>query len=371
MKAFVHLGYGFDALKYRERYIAGLVPDVVPYGFHHAEAQGCDLTFSRDFHETALSSWHRRFWRRMLGFDLVHAWRNRKAAAAADIVWTMEEIEYLAILFLCAFLPSLHGKKIIAQTVWLFDGWKAKSWLRRRFLLFLLKRASCLTVHSANYLNLPIAPTKLLPFGISLDSFPHSSTVRPVHSPIRVLAMGTDPTRDWTTFLDAFGGDTRFEAIGVSKRLTAEMVEPFSNVSIRRNPSMETFRELYRWADFVVVPMLPNLYSGITVALEAVSMGVPVISAATGGVPTYFEPGEVLYVAAEDPADLRDAVLNCSDEQRKQLVEKAQARFQREDYSSAGMASRYMQLSKELLQWPVGRPTGHGSYPAPPSRQSE
>ena len=102
-------------------------------------------------------------------------------------------------------------------------------------------------------------------------------------------------------------------------------------------------------ADFVVIPMVENLYSGITVALEATALGVPVISSNTGGVPTYFSGDEVIFVPPEDPAALREATLNADYEARRAMVERAQRRFVQQDYTSAGLAQRYVALSRELL----------------------
>ena len=112
---------------------------------------------------------------------------------------------------------------------------------------------------------------------------------------------------------------------------------------------MQEFRELYRWADVVVVPMVSNLYSGITVALEATSLGVPVVSSDTGGIPTYFSPEEMIYVPPSDPVALRDRVLGCSAEELLGYVQRAQAHFRKQDYSTRGMAARYVELSQRLL----------------------
>jgi hypothetical protein len=92
----------------------------------------------------------------------------------------------------------------------------------------------------------------------------------PEHAgPIRILAAGNDPTRDWPTVLSAFGGDPRFELTIVSDKVAEEAVAPYSNLQLPRRPTVVAFQELYRWADFTVVPMVENKYSGITVALEA------------------------------------------------------------------------------------------------------
>ena len=69
---------------------------------------------------------------------------------------------------------------------------------------------------------------------------------------------------------------------------------------------MSDFIACYHWADIVAVPMRQNIYSGITVALEAAAMGTPVVSSRTGGVPTYFGEDEVFYSPAGGlPSDAR------------------------------------------------------------------
>ena len=358
--AYVHLAYGLGADGYRERYRAGQVPDETPYGFHHAEELGWQVLFSNDHPESALVRVVRKMLIRALGFDLVHAFRNRERIRSADVVWTMEEIEYLAV---CA-LPSvlrMPRPRLIAQTIWLFNRWAAYTAAKRWMLQRLIARADLLTFHSKEYLEVvprlvPGFKPHLLPFGISLQSFPWcvAQETQAGSRPLRVLSMGNDPTRDWPTMLAAFGNDDRFEVRIVSGQVSDAEVAVHANVVCPRNPTMEEFRELYRWADLVVVPMVRNLYSGITVALEATSMGVAVLSSRTGGIPTYFEEGEVRFVEPQDPQALCAAALALSAEQRCAQALRAQAKFQAVDYSTRGMAQRYVALSSALLERRTG-----------------
>lgn len=353
-RAYVHLAYGFGASAYRERYGAGAVPDRTPYGLHHAEEFGWKVAHSVDTPEWLPAAVFRRVLKRVLGFDLVHAYRNRRLIQAADIVWTMEEVSYLGVCALGIVLPAMKRPPIIAQTIWLFDRWDSYSALRRWALKRLLKRVDLLTFHSRNYLGIakrlfPGARMQVLPFGISGETFP--LTIRParLHTPIRLLSMGNDATRDWPTLLAAFGGDSRFELRIVCRRVTDAMVVEWNNVECVRDPSMQGFRQLYAWADLVIVTMIPNLFSGITVALEAVGMGVPVIASDTGGIPTYFDADQVVYVPPENPSALRDAVLAQSNDHLAAFAERARQRFVREDYTTRGMASRYVAASRAIL----------------------
>lgn len=353
--AHVHLKYGLDVARYRQKSLRGEVPDVTPYGFHHAESMGWRLTYSVDEPETSVGNFIRRALIKVLGFDILHAYSNRKLITSADIVWTMEEVQFLAVCALPYVLPGAKRVRLIAQTVWLFNRWNTFSAARCSMLRKLLLRADALTFHSRQYLDIvrrlvPGSEPMLLPFGISLDSFPWSEPDIDLHTPRRVLAMGSDPTRDWKTLLEAFGNDDRFEIVVICGWLSDARAAQYKNLRVPRNPSMQEFRDLYRWADVVVVPMVSNLYSGITVALEATSLGVPVVSSNTGGIPTYFSENEVVYVPPGDPSALRDRVLRCTTAELLGFVQRAQLRFQQQDYTTHGMAARYIQLSERLLE---------------------
>ena len=99
--------------------------------------------------------------------------------------------------------------------------------------------------------------------------------------------------------------------------------------------------------------MVENLFSGITVACEAVACGVPVVCSKTGGVPSYFEETEILYVTPLDPAALRAAVLNCTAAEWEDRSAAASQRFKQADYSAVGMCRRYEEISHILLDEPT------------------
>lgn len=248
---------------------------------------------------------------------------------------------------------------LVGNSVWLFNGWENKSragrWLVRRLAL----GTGRLTVHSDRYL--PIA-RKALPgiviermyFGVMLDPVDsHLPVIRSRASgePLRVLAMGSDWTRDWDTFLAAFGNDPRFEVDLVCNWVSEDQRARYANLLPRR-PSQALSRaemgSLYAWSDVVVVPMVENRFSGITSAIDACGHGKPVVSSRTGGVPTYFDDGEVLYVTPKDAVMMREAAL-LPVERLAKVARAGQARFARNDYSSCGMIDRYIALSREVM----------------------
>src|ERR1700691_1872787 len=101
IRIFVHLGHGFGASGWRERWQRGAIPGLnerLPYGYFHAAGPGCTVEYSEDRRESPPARLLRRILRRLAGFDLPHVWHNRRGIRGADAIWTHEEIECLAVL---------------------------------------------------------------------------------------------------------------------------------------------------------------------------------------------------------------------------------------------------------------------------------
>src|ERR1700676_3694542 len=96
IRVFVFLGHGFGASWSR-----GELPGIneqLPYGYYHAADYRCVVKYSFDAKETRLTRFVRLSLRRLLGFDLWHAWRNRADLYDSGVVWTHTELEHLAAL---------------------------------------------------------------------------------------------------------------------------------------------------------------------------------------------------------------------------------------------------------------------------------
>jgi len=222
-----------------------------------------------------------------------------------------------------------------------------------------------LTVHAepvraAVRQHLPGSAPRLLQFGIPTESFDGAADAAAgdagavpaacAAAPLRLFAPGSDPARDWPTLFAAFGDDPRFALVVLSEGLSPRLVAAApSNVRVMPWQGLAALKAAYLGCDLVVIPMLPNHYGGITVALEATAMGRAVLSSRTGGVPTYFAPGELLWAPAGDAAALREAALQADPATRAGRVAAARARFAATDYSTAGMIERYRALTEPLL----------------------
>src|SRR5262245_52309491 len=102
MHVFVHLAAGQDAEQWTQRWSAGTLIGInerKPYGYDRAEAHGCTVVYSRGNRAEALPEKSLRLGlRALLGFDLVHAWRNRDRILASDVVWTHTEAQHMGVL---------------------------------------------------------------------------------------------------------------------------------------------------------------------------------------------------------------------------------------------------------------------------------
>jgi glycosyltransferase involved in cell wall biosynthesis len=358
LAVFVMLPRHLDVAAWRERFSSGGVPDKTPYGYHFAEDAGAIVTFSQPtVTPTGLLGLADKLVKLLCGFDIRHAWCNRNALFGNkfDVVWTHTEYEHLAIAALQPFF-KMKSPPVIAQSVWLIDEWDNfwgwKRWLYR----VLLRHAAIATFHSpanqsaSDMCGIP-APTALVLFGISLDSFPLTSPTAKFERgrDIRVLALGSDRHRDWHTLFDAIGAKPGYELRVGSSYWPVSLKA--SNVEVGLM-SQAQVRAAYDWADCVVVPLKRNLHaSGITAILEAVALGVPVVATRTGGLEAYFDDDAVKYVEIGDPLALRTAVsalahnIQAADDQahtaQRQLVER--------DLTSRGFALRHVALSQKLL----------------------
>jgi glycosyltransferase involved in cell wall biosynthesis len=357
---FVQLGRSFGARLWSERWASGKIPGVnecLPYGYHRVADAKCSITYSEDCDEPRLVEALRRVQRRLLGFDFLHVWRHRKEILSADIVWTHTELEHLAVLLLFQGIQRYRRPKLIAQSVWLFDRWAALSRLRRWGYRYLLEQADVLAVMSPENLKiarslLPSAQVELFLFGINQDSMV-TPAKRACHRPLRIISLGNDLDRDWSTLIGALKNVNTYDVRIASRQVGRDQIADAKNVTVSQPSSASEITELLGWADVMVLCMKPNHHvCGITSIEEAVLFGVPVICTDTGGLRAYFSEDEMCFVSPFDPQSIRQALetLASHDELRFQMVTRAQFRMRRAGLSSRAYAGRYREVSDRLLR---------------------
>ncbi|SMF99412.1 glycosyltransferase [Burkholderia singularis] len=349
----VHLFYGADPRTYRRGDGIGCL-----YGYHHAESDEFALTYSRDAREGLLAGIGRRALKIALGFDLVHAWRNREALLNSDVIWTHTEQEHLA----AALTLRLSGKRgarplLLAQSVWLFDRWPDYGCARRWLYRALLSRADVLTTLARDngglcrrYLHRDAVHVY---YGLDTRDFPVCIPgAWTPHWPLRIAAIGNDRDRDWKTFVTAFRDDDKYKVrLATRRRISRALHAP--NIMIAPVSGIAGQRELYDWADLIVVPLRPNFHaSGITVMLEAAALGKPMIVADVGGLRDYFPADTAVYVPPFDAPALRRAAdaFAARPEQALACAQAAARRIVQRNLTTRQFAAQHVRITRELMK---------------------
>lgn len=360
-KAYVGLYHSIDAARWRQQWDAGIALDETPYGFHNAEHFGFDVIFAQDAPRPAGAKLP-GIVNRVFGFDVLHAWTNRRRIAEADVVWTMTEGEGFAIALLFT-LGVLRPKPIICNVVWLLNTWDRTLWYKERLYRALMRHITVLSVHANGCFEVARRAfsgqrCELMHFGVNPELLAHRALrSQSPDEPLHVVSLGSDKTRDWTTLLAAFGNDSRFRLTIVCWRLQDADVAAFDNVTLLRVHDQAGLLGCYHEADIAVVPMIENIFSGITSALDAASIGVPIICSRTGGVSTYFDEHEVTYVPVGDSAALREAAAATTPEGRQAQADRAHRRFAGQDYSTRRLSRHYCEISTGLLKAVTAAPS--------------
>ena len=307
----VLMNHSQDPAAWTDRHRAGHTIEATPYGYGLAD-EWFDLTWARSHQESPRVRRWRIALAGRLGFDLVHAWRNREVLFAADVVWTHTEVEHLAVSFLQRLMPRHRGTRVLAQTIWLWDRWPELGRMKRGLYRWLLRSQPVECTHSP--LNLAVSretvPGRrvlLVPFGThGLDALVSPSEETP--NDWDVIAPGNDQHRDWATLAEVARRRPHLRFWVASGSASARAVVWPDNVHVARVPDASVYATLLANASACVLSLKPNLHvSGMTTTLEATSVGTPVVVAGDGGLPAILGPGP-LFERSGDPAALALAI---------------------------------------------------------------
>jgi glycosyltransferase involved in cell wall biosynthesis len=352
-KVHVHLFYGADPRHYRAGENIGCL-----YGYHHAESPEFELSYSRDAKESKPVRILRRGLKAVLGFDFIHTWRNRNEILGSEVVWTHTEHEHLSVALLMRLKGRASGNPVLlAQSIWLLDKWPGYGALRKWLYRKLVRRADILTTHANENAQLVRKyfqrDATQVHYGLNLRDFPlQEPKAWQPHTPVRIAAIGNDRDRDWDSLVRAFRQDPRYEVRIATRRHVPKALHA-SNVTIAPAFGLKAARELYDWADVVVVPLRANSHaSGLTVVLETVALGKPLIATDIGGLRDYFGPEHVSYVKAHDVTALQQALAAIVADPALAL-ERARAasrHFVERDYTTRQFALQHVRLTRDFLR---------------------
>jgi glycosyltransferase involved in cell wall biosynthesis len=314
-RVFVLLERGLSLDAWQRPAAGSSVNSPTPYGYG-AAAGVVDLTWSTDGEEMRAGGLLRHVLRKALGFDLVHAARNRRALRAADVVWTHTERESMAAVAMLRLMRH-RSTKVIAQTIWLWDEWPSLSRARRAFYRMLLGGAAVevtLSIRNRDVARVERRTPRVycVPFGAAINrEVAAAARSKPAAGRAEVLAVGSDRHRDWRTLHEAARllPDVRFRVATLSPLYPAADAPP--NVRVAPTSTLEDVYRTYLGAAVVVLPVTENLHaSGCTVALEAQQLGVPLITSDVGGLGMYLGDERVTLYPRGDAGGVATAIVH-------------------------------------------------------------
>lgn len=310
---FILMGTKFDKVRWAEEHRRGLHWDATPYGYGLA-AEEFQIAWSEPVDLPNFLLGFAAIVRRMTGLEIVHALGNLKRIVQAQVVWTHTEREYLPVLALMCLVPKKFRPKVVGQSVWLWDHWHHYSPVKRFILRRLLATLAFEIVLSRD--NHRIAanaqitrPVRMLPFGTSAgDGHQNEEKVlRPL-----VLGVGNDRDRAWEVLISAAKllPDVDFFIAADPAGFGFPLIEIPDNLTVARTLDLNELESLYSRAHAVAIPLRKNAHaSGITVAIEAMGRGIPLIVSDTGGLSDYLPQEDVHLIGPEDREGFTSAVV--------------------------------------------------------------
>ena len=353
MRAYVPLPHGLSATVWRRRYANGEVPDASPYGLHKLGAHDVNVTFGetefgRVSERVARSVRHWASGMEMLEGLVESRARERRNT---DVVLAYDERTGIPASLLRTrwHAPVLHG------VMWLTSRAAAPRILAASAGRA-LPRAAAMWVLYPSMLPLvgqewgiPDSRLHLVPFGIDTDFY----SVQPEPDAADVIASaGEDRDRDHPLLVSAVSSlRTRHPNIQLelATGLPVDLPEGLGN--LYRGRLYGRMRDLYRKASVVAIAVKPTIRtSGLTVALEAMSSGRPVVMTGNPGIPHYVEHGITgLLVPPNDVDAFASAISQLlADPQRRAEMGRAAAVRVRDRFTSDIMARHLAALAKSV-----------------------
>ena len=300
-----------DVREWERRARAGEVPGLWPYGLHRLADEHAVLVNDRSAVLTrALPG--------LRGYDVPRLYRRTNGWSDADAVVSWEELTAMTF----PLRRRRSGPALCCGVIWSTDIWErhAGRGLETRITKQLLRRMDllwCLSTVQADELSRQLGAGSVVEpvtFGIDTDfyaEFPPEQGGPPL-----VVSAGSDRDRDMTTLYAAL--ETVLRAHPGAKAIVQTRAPTSAPTGVQTIPSLThtALRDLYRRSSLVALALRPNLHvSGMTVALEAMATGRPVICSSTPGMSEYVLDGSTgSLVAPGDPSALARAMIGYLDD---------------------------------------------------------
>jgi glycosyltransferase involved in cell wall biosynthesis len=299
--------------RWQERNAESPVPSDWPYGLDRLRAGGREVVPQELPPLTRVERLAARFGRP----------RRPGRSAAGDVALCWDEVTAARLV------ARAPARRLFSGVIWLTDALhrgdadrrqlaRARDLLRQLDGLWCLSRPQVAVLQ--DWLGEDGPPVHFVRFGIDPDFYRYVPELpgRP-----KVVSVGGDRDRDHATLFAALEliRAERPDVECVVQSATG-LPAPEGIVTVPFIPHART-RELYASASVVAVATRPNLHvSGMTVAMEGMSVGRPVVACATPGMDDYVVDGTTgVLVPPQDPESMAAAVLGLiADRDRAQLL---------------------------------------------------
>ena len=353
MRVYVELAGNIDVSAWQRRNSEGTAPDETPYGLHRMESDDTVVAFRSPLASPAALRLSRRVSGRARGLEIVHAMATirDKSRRTADVVLAMDERAGLPAVW----VPG--GAPVVSGLAWLEDPDDLDAAYRRIVVASTERLAGAFTMCSAMVEPLTrkfgIRPERMhvVPFGVDERHF--AAQPWPAE-PGTVFSVGDDPMRDHRTLVDSV---TLLRDHGVDVRLSLATLLPVvvpEDVGVVHRRRMDAaVRDQYAAASVVAVALQPTRQgSGLSVILEAMASGRPVVATANPGLDMYVEHGATGFlVPAGDPGAMAHAIRRLLDDpdMARAMGQAARERVE-ERFTSAHMAQALRGVVRRVAQ---------------------
>ncbi|MCV7334461.1 glycosyltransferase family 4 protein [Mycolicibacterium senegalense] len=349
MRAYIPLPHGLSATTWAERHHRGEVPDASPYGLHKLADHGVDVTFGevapgRIVERVAASVRYRTS-----GLELVEGLLTARVRRHADVVVAYDERTGVP-----AALRAARHRPTVLGIGWLTNRVAAPRLHAALAHRALLRAASVFTqcepvlpiLHQE--WGVPRSRLHYVPVGIDTDFY----AVQPDPEPgsVVVASAGEDRYRDHALLVAAVSR-LRTSHPGIHLELATGLPVhlPEELGTLYRGRLDGKMRELYRRSSVVAVALKPTVSgSGLTVALEAMASGRPLVMTDNPGVDAYVEHGVTGLLVPPGDVDAFAAAIGqlLSDPARRAEMGAAAAIRARERFTSSVMAAHLAALAR-------------------------
>lgn len=365
-RVYVEFARGLDAREWTQRHAAGIVPDETPYGLSLLSDHGYTVRFRPPLSGTPARLGNRT--RRYLGgLDAAPTVRSMSRAArrTADVILCMDEEAGLP----AALMPG--SPPVVSGIAWLED---AAELSRKRLALtkFGLSRMAgmftqCSAMVEPLVEDFGVRPERLHTVRLGIDADHFSAQPYPTGDPI-VFSVGDDRMRDHATLVSALSlAQRRVPAMRMELATTLPVdISPLLGIVHRRRMD-QAVRDCYARAAVVAVALHPTRQgSGLTVILETMASGRPLVVTDNPGLRDYVRHGETgLLVPPADPRALAHAVESLiADPERARQMGVRGRQVVEHLFTSRHMADDLHQVLRRALSDRDVRAGRHPAHPA-------